>query len=97
MVMMNDSGWGGRREKSGRKRQGEKLASETTKVIRVSVKHYARIKSGRYDEIVHLLRETRETMEESKKYRDTPRWSKLWVLMEEVEDILGSDWQSWDD
>lgn len=95
--MSNDNGWGGKRARSGRKRQSEKLAIETTKVIRVNKKHYARIKSGRYDEIIHLLRETRETMEDSKQYRNSPRWSKLWVLMDEMENILGSDWQSWDD
>ena len=95
--MGNDKGWGGKRENSGRKRQGEKLAKDTTKVVRVSEKHYVRIKNGSYDRIIHLLRETRETMDESKRYRDSPRWAKLWVFMDEVEDILGSDWETWEE
>lgn len=66
-------------------------------MIRVSEKHYARIKSGRYDEIIHLLRETREIMDESKRYRDSPRWAKLWQFMDDVVDILGSDWENWED
>lgn len=95
--MESNSNWGGKRENAGRKRQKARLAKDRTKVIRVSEKHYARIKSGAYDEIVHILRETRETMEESKKYKDSPRWSKLWQFMEDVEEILGCDWEGWDD
>lgn len=97
VFMSSSEGWGGKRENAGRKRQGEKLAKDSTKVIRVSEKHYARIKNGSYDEIIHILRERRETMEDSKNYRDSPRWAKLWQLMDEIENVLGSDWQGWED
>lgn len=90
-------GWGGKREGAGRRRLNKELASERTKVIRVDPIDYKLVKNGAYRKIVSILQEKRSAMDKSKQYRDSPRWSKMWCLMDEIEEILGDDWDNWID
>lgn len=92
----NDStSWGGKRQGAGRKPLGDKKAIDTTKVVRVSMSDYDRIKSGRYDDMMNLLFEYRSMLETSKGAKTSPRWQKLRDFMKEAEEIFGSDYNSW--
>ena len=92
-----DNNWGGKRKGAGRPIAGNKKAIDNTKVVRVDLKHYARIKSGRYDELMQLLYDYRLDIADNPKAQTSPRYQKLISLMSDVENILGSDFSSWID
>ena len=87
--------WGGRRKGAGRKRDKEKLAKDRTKVVRISECHYARIKSGVYDDLISLIYDYKCELEDNKKAQTSPRWAKMSQFLKEVEEIFGSDYRSW--
>ena len=93
----NSNSWGGKRSGAGRKKLADKKAVETSKVIRVSMQHYERIKSGRYDELMNLLFDYRTQLETTKNAKTSPRWQQLRRFMAEADDIFGSDYNSWID
>lgn len=87
--------WGGKRAGAGRKPKQGKKATPTTKVIRVPMRHYARFKSGRYDELMSLLYDYRTRLESSKEAHTSPRWQQMREFLAEVDVIFGSDYDSW--
>ena len=89
------SNWGGLREGAGRKREQEVLAKDRTKVVRISEIDYARIKNGSYQALIDLMYEYKCHLEDNKKAQTSPRWAKMGQFLREVEEILGSDYQSW--
>ena len=89
--------WGGRRKGAGRKRDKERLAKERTKVARLPFQHWARWKSGRYDELMALIYDYRCRLEEEKGAKTSPRWQRMRSFLTEVEKIFGSDYESWID
>ena len=93
--MSRDSNWGGVREGAGRKRKKEKLAKDRTKVIRVLESKYVRIKNGSYDKLINLIYEYKSQLENNKKAKTSPRWAKMSQFLKEVEEIFGSDYESW--
>ena len=95
--IMISQNWGGKRKGAGRPVQGNKKAVEDTKVARISIKHWARIKSGKYDEIIQTLYDYKLDQQQNEKSQTSPRYQKLNELLYEIEEILGSDYDSWID
>ncbi len=93
--MSKNSNWGGTRKGAGRKREKEKLAKDRTKVVRVSESEYVRIKNGSYENLINLIYEYKSQLEKNKKAKTSPRWAKMSQFLKEVEEIFGSDYQSW--
>lgn len=93
--MVQNSNWGGFRKGAGRPVSGSKKAVDNTKVARINLKHYARIKSGRYDELMQLLYDYKLDVIDNPKSQTSPRYQKLITLMSEVENIFGSDFSDW--
>ena len=93
--MSKNSNWGGARKGAGRKREKEKLAKDRTKVIRVSESEYVRIKNGSYEKLINLIYDYKSQLENNKKAKTSPRWAKMSQFLKEVEEIFGSDYQSW--
>ena len=93
--MLKNPNWGGVRKGAGRKREKEKLAKYRTKVIRVSKSEYVRIRNGNYEKLRNLIYEYKSQLEKNKKAKISPRWAKMSQFLKEVEEILGSDYESW--
>ena len=93
--MLKNSNWGGARKGAGRKREKEKLAKDRTKVLRVSESEYVRIKNGNYEKLINLIYDYKSQLEKNKKAKTSPRWAKMSQFLKEVEEIFGSDYQSW--
>ena len=93
--MSKNSNWGGVRKGAVRKREKEKLAKDRTKVLRVSESEYVRIKNGSYENLINLIYEYKIQLENNKKAKTSPRWAKMSQFLKEVEEIFGSDYQSW--
>ena len=91
------SSWGGKREGAGRKREKSKLAVNRTKVARLPIQHWVRWKSGRYDDLMALIYDYRCRLEGEKGAKTSPRWQRMREFLIEIEDIFGSDYQSWID
>ena len=87
--------WGGKRKGAGRKREQEILAKDRTKIARISEVDYARIKNGSYRALINLMYGYKCQLEDNKKAQTSPRWAKMGQFLKEVEEILGSDYQSW--
>ena len=94
---MNNKSWGGKRKNAGRPVQGNKRVIDNTKVARVSIKDYARIKEGRYDELMQLLYDYKLETVQNEKSKTSPRYQKLNQLLSEVDEIFGSDYTGWID
>lgn len=92
---MTNQNWGGKRQGAGRPTSGIKKAVDNTKVARIDLKHYARIKSNRYDDLMQLLYDYRCEIKDNPKSKTSPRYQKLISFMNEVENIFGSDFDSW--
>lgn len=91
---MNEN-WGGKRDGAGRKRDGAELAIKCTKVIRVSEGEAERIKSGKYQELISVLCDARESLESRSASRKSPRNVKIWELMDRIDNVLGKDYENW--
>ena len=83
--------------KKGRrkKKEKEKLAKDRTKVIRLFESEYVRIKNGSYEKLINLIYEYKSQLENNKKAKRSPRWSKISQFLKEAEEIFGSDYQFW--
>lgn len=89
--------WGGKRKGAGRPVEGLSKAVEQTKVARINIKHHARIKSGRYDELMQLLYDYKLETIDNNKSKSSPRYQKLNEFLNEVSDMFGDDYNSWID
>ncbi|WP_150109213.1 hypothetical protein [Stanieria cyanosphaera] len=93
--MMNHTNWGGKRANSGRKAKLFNNQCNRTKVSRISLWDLGHIESGAYDRVLEILKTYREEMVEKNASRTSPRWLKMWALMDEIEEVLGCDYLSW--
>jgi len=94
-VNKSSNRWGGKRDGSGRKRSGKKLALDSTKVIRVGESEAERIKAGKYLELISALYDARDSLEKRSASRKSPRNVKMWELMDRIDGILGTDYENW--
>ena len=92
---MTSDNWGGARKGAGRKKLRSRLAEEMTKVCRLPIQHYARWKSGRYDELMHLIYDYRLRLEQEKGAKTSPRWQRMREFLKEIDEIFGDDYNSW--
>lgn len=83
--------WGGKRKGAGRKITGDKRVIDTTKVIRVSLQDYERLKAGKYEELMTLLSEYQTRLKTTKGAKSSPRWQQLRNLINDVEEIFGKE------
>ena len=85
---------GGHRPGAGRKKiKGAKLTKENSKVARINLTDYKRIKSGTYEQIINTLYDYKCQSEDASK--TSPKYEKLRQFLTEIEEVLGSDYDSW--
>lgn len=94
--MNSTNNWGGKRENSGRKKTGGKLAIDSTKVVRVSLTDYDRIRNRSYQRIIEIFQKYQFEKENSYDQGKGTKWRKYKEMMAEIKQILGDDWVTWD-
>ena len=80
------TGWGGARVGAGRKRKSKKLATENTKVVRVSLEFAELIQSGKLKKLLAVIEDWDEQIGSASK--TSPRWSKARGMMDDIQHAL---------
>ena len=97
MSSKESNNWGGSRKGAGRKLERDRPAKDTTKIARLPYQHWVRWKSGKYDQLMHLLYDYRCRLEQEKGAKTSPRWQRMREFLAEIELMFGEDRETWID